>query len=831
MKYWLPILCISLLLLTAPTKAMAYDWPSPFRDATNRNSVSEQPILPLAKVGEISNQGIRPVVEGNVLVTLQADGAGQKIVAYRLTTQDFLWEYSLGSQIPRQPVIYRGTVYFGILNHPVVYGLSLLTGELRWQNAVPNETIGLKFAPIGVDDGLFVVGKSLHRLSTLDGQEKWSLAVVIDSLPAADSRYLYLRRHDLKLSQVDIESGQVTWSVATGTTIGTVPVVTGNTVYVGTFRTILAIEKSSGQLRWQYTTTGQTIGNLAVAGSLVLFNTNFGDVTALDDTGHLIWTNRFNAGSYSGNGWLSDFLIAGDSVAIQADESRYLFLNGLTGEQIDFNQLPDPTAKIQAISDHKVLASTSTKLIIYTAIDWLTGNLGDPVEEKRIDPVIVIPGMIESWPVNGVWRLDPVFKMFDNLLNTFRQAGYSDDLTLFQFPYDWHVDNTETAHLLAQKIAAIRAQTGASKVDIVAHSMGGLVARSYLQSDYYNNDVDQFIGLAVPNHGSVKSYLTWEAAETGPSVVDLLKEKLLDHEATQNGFKDNTFGYIHSRLPTVGQLLPTFDYLEKNGQLTPYFPCNQQNYPCNPFLESLNSQIDRLVSRVSSYNIVAQLRTNATLERLVVENTAVGNLWAHGMPRNYPQADGMVNGLGDQTVLSQSAHLDGVPEKILQSDHGSIVTDAAALVVKTLSDKNTALVAKPTPLRFLFIQLFSHAKMLLSDDQDHRVGSDPQTGQRVNTIADAYYDETLDKGGYAIIPNPPDANYTLSVDSPTVTDYTVTGSLIEDDSVTESTVSGSTDSTVAVQYDVKVKPQAIAIEPAVSPIPCISPATVSIRAP
>lgn len=49
----------------------------------------------------------------------------------------------------------------------------------------------------------------------------------------------------------------------------------------------------------------------------------------------------------------------------------------------------------------------------------------------------------------------------------------------FVFPYDWRRDNVETARLLVRKLAALRKATGQEgiKFDIVAHSMGGLVAR------------------------------------------------------------------------------------------------------------------------------------------------------------------------------------------------------------------------------------------------------------------------------------------------------------------------------------------------------------------
>ena len=54
---------------------------------------------------------------------------------------------------------------------------------------------------------------------------------------------------------------------------------------------------------------------------------------------------------------------------------------------------------------------------------------------------------------------------------------------------------------LSKEIDAIKGYTNAEKVDIVAHSMGGLVARWYIQK-WNKNDVGKLIMIGTPNHGS-----------------------------------------------------------------------------------------------------------------------------------------------------------------------------------------------------------------------------------------------------------------------------------------------------------------------------------------
>lgn len=87
------------------------------------------------------------------------------------------------------------------------------------------------------------------------------------------------------------------------------------------------------------------------------------------------------------------------------------------------------------------------------------------------------------------------------------------------------------ARNLADEIAIICEREGCKKVDIVAHSSGGLVARAYIEGiDFENNpfpvtyrgDVGRLVMLATPNHGTylgnimpekLEEYVEWESWE------------------------------------------------------------------------------------------------------------------------------------------------------------------------------------------------------------------------------------------------------------------------------------------------------------------------------
>ncbi len=99
----------------------------------------------------------------------------------------------------------------------------------------------------------------------------------------------------------------------------------------------------------------------------------------------------------------------------------------------------------------------------------------------------------------------------------------------YVFPYDWRQDNVEQAKGLDHLIDAIRTDYGDPelRVDIVAHSMGGLVARYYLRygsvdvldgmpsliSLYGAKRVRKLILLGTPNFGAVSAMHAYLAGE------------------------------------------------------------------------------------------------------------------------------------------------------------------------------------------------------------------------------------------------------------------------------------------------------------------------------
>ncbi|MFG2133431.1 esterase/lipase family protein [Streptomyces sp. NPDC048751] len=113
------------------------------------------------------------------------------------------------------------------------------------------------------------------------------------------------------------------------------------------------------------------------------------------------------------------------------------------------------------------------------------------------NPVVFVHGISSSSSSWNDWIAD------------FKADGYSSS-ELFAWSYDWGQSNATTARQLATKVQSVLAQTGASKVDIVIHSMGALSGRYYLKNLGGTAYVDDFVSVAGTNHGtSVASLCGW----------------------------------------------------------------------------------------------------------------------------------------------------------------------------------------------------------------------------------------------------------------------------------------------------------------------------------
>ncbi len=111
-------------------------------------------------------------------------------------------------------------------------------------------------------------------------------------------------------------------------------------------------------------------------------------------------------------------------------------------------------------------------------------------------------------------------------MSLFRAGGYSSS-ELFAYEYNSYGDNRTNAQGLATFVDNVRARTGASQVDIVNHSMGGLVSLWYLKQLGGAAKTRHLASIAGANHGTTYAgacliYVTCQQMYPGSSFINTL---------------------------------------------------------------------------------------------------------------------------------------------------------------------------------------------------------------------------------------------------------------------------------------------------------------------
>jgi len=430
-------------------------------------------------------------------------------------------------------------------------------------------------------------------------------------------------------------------------------------------------------------------------------------------------------------------------------------------------------------------------------------------EEKAFrDPVIVIPGILGSSKQDEELVLDPIFHTYDDLVETFDENGYTLGVDLFSFPYEWRDSNVENAQLLAQKIQHIREETNWPKVDIIAHSMGGLLSREYIQSDSYSEDVDQLVTLGTPHSGAPKSYLTWDGGEISypnsklelSDIWDFLGKKIFNYEAHKNGY-DSIFDYVRGRpIASVEELLPVYDYLKntETDTLREY----SERYPQNNFLESLNSwrKLQKL-KRVEITNIIGETGVDSTITEIRVgkpsislENKETYSIWEHGKPEKYDDIlgdHGLVFGLGDGTVPFTSARsITADSTVIVDTSHGKLPSTLAPTVYEYITGEQAEHVADGINIDDMVVFfVYSPIDIQVVAPDGKRAGKNFETGELYDEIPGAYYTGYGTDSEFMTIPNPIDGEYEIFTQGTGEGEYRIEATHLSESAELESTKS------------------------------------------
>jgi hypothetical protein len=407
----------------------------------------------------------------------------------------------------------------------------------------------------------------------------------------------------------------------------------------------------------------------------------------------------------------------------------------------------------------------------YLTSEW---ELPEP-EPTGPEPIIFVPGVTAcinlkvltdleessyDWEIFGTY--------YQGLIKTIETAGFTRGEDFFIGCYDWRKTNgynpDETVNsgeeYLMHWIDQALENSSSTKVDIVAHSMGGLLSRSYIQGNRYRDDVDQFIMLGTPNYGSSDAYYMWEGGESPENWNEF--KWILRTYLTYLKFKGlniTNVNTVHEKIPSIKQLLPTYDYV-KNKE-TELIILNSLMEEQNTWLKELNEEenLNKLTERTASVKIingdgVSTSNTITVADRTLFDVTF--NKWPDGRP-DENIIDNRDN--GDGTVLSSSVLIDGIASStILGVKHSELPDQAALLVLQELGLESEQVFSSPEVADMLIVIVASPVEPVVTTADNKQVGGG------VNEIENAQYFSAGDSGVKIIaIPNPASGDFTVNL--------------------------------------------------------------------
>lgn len=173
----------------------------------------------------------------------------------------------------------------------------------------------------------------------------------------------------------------------------------------------------------------------------------------------------------------------------------------------------------------------------YGAIDTARKTLTIP--KAAITPIVFLPGLGATIPPTNDGNPDLLLALanraaeYNAFYTALERMGYEKGRTYFLFPYDWLQTNLVSAQFLKQRLTDwatpaanvpwVAGTGNAANVDfdLVGHSTGNLVTRTYVQGPAWTIDnVRRWVSIAGPLQGLTKGYKALEGATPELEILD-----------------------------------------------------------------------------------------------------------------------------------------------------------------------------------------------------------------------------------------------------------------------------------------------------------------------
>ncbi len=334
------------------------------------------------------------------------------------------------------------------------------------------------------------------------------------------------------------------------------------------------------------------------------------------------------------------------------------------------------------------------------------------------------------------------------------QHGYTTNVNLFVFTYDWRKDLAGNMTALDNLIATVSG--GTTKVNIIAHSMGGMVARDYISDSTRAQKVNTLVELGTPHAGAPQAL----ADLLYPTCIHWIFDKNIGSNHLQFicAINQNETYSLVQNFPGLFELLPSKIY---------YNTLYPDIYPYSDQLDIDHNGVTGALNFDQTRTLLANLGKNTTASRSAdlfhdsldptYSNTngvttyliagsgipTVGQLFDYVGSNNVIKHDAIPTD-GDGTVPAKSATLNHTSNVYFaKEDHGSLAESGPALATAVnLLDGQTGLLygVQTTP--------FSYNGQIISVHSPTQLDAYDSLSNHTGKNSDGSYEQTIPGSEY-----------------------------------------------------------------------------------